>query len=108
MGSLCIFLKIIFIPTPHLIHSTNHPAVKGHVHIPKDYPDIALVQWLSKQKDEMYMHCTKHPRSELPLHLKLLASLGVKAKKRHVDPSFSTRILRRKGPNKSKSKKVEK
>jgi hypothetical protein len=81
-------------------------AVKGHGHIPKDYPDIALVQWLSKQQDDLY-HCSKHPNNtELPMHLKLLTSLGVQAKKRHVQPIFSTRILRRKSPIKSKTKKL--
>lgn len=92
----------------HIHFCPYDPAVKGHGHIPDDYPDIALVQWLAKQQDEMHAHCTKNPKVELPMHLKVLASLGVKAKKRYVNPSFSSRLLRRKGPSKTKSKKVEK
>ena len=81
--------------------------MKGHSHIPEDYPDIALLQWLAKQRDEIYIHCSKYPKSKLPLHLKVLVSLGVTGKKRYMEPQFSTRILSRRGPMKSKSKNVE-
>ena len=80
--------------------------MKGHSHIPEDYPDIALLQWLAKQQDEIHAHCSKYPKRKLPLHLKVLVSLGVTGKKRYTEQhQFSSRILNRRGPMKSKSKK---
>jgi hypothetical protein len=87
----------------------NLSAVKGHCHIPKDYPDIPLLQWLSKQQDELYLHCSKYSLSELPLHLKVLVSVGLQGKKRDIQSTMSSRIMTRKFPAKApKAKRSEK
>ncbi|KAL3805931.1 hypothetical protein HJC23_007892 [Cyclotella cryptica] len=80
-------------------------AVRGHCHIPQNYPDVALLQWLSRQQEELYLHCNTHPIGELPTPLKLLISLGLKGKKRDIQPVMSSRTLKRKFPSKSRLKK---
>ena len=82
----------------------NHKALRGHCQIPQDYPDTALLQWLSKQREELHLH-SKRPLGELPVPLKLLVSLGLKGEKRDLRPTMSSRTLKRKFPSKLKSKR---
>ncbi|KAL3794050.1 hypothetical protein HJC23_008938 [Cyclotella cryptica] len=83
-------------------------ALKGHCQIPSDYPDTPLLQWVSKQQEELYLHCIKNSPAELPLHLKLLVSLGLKGKRRDIELRMSSRTMKHELPVKPKKKDIKK
>jgi hypothetical protein len=77
-------------------------AREGYCNIPSDYPDKALLHWISKQQGEIYDHCISKPAGQLPLHLRTLVTIGLHGKGRDSLPTLSTRIGKAKPTTKSK------
>lgn len=76
-------------------------AAEGHLNIPDDYPDKALLMWLSRQQDILHLYSVGQPLEILPTQLKKLVAIGVCESKR-VGPAvkMSSRTLKRKFPSK--------
>ena len=76
-------------------------AAEGHLNIPDDYPDKALLMWLSRQQDILHLYSAGQPLEILPTRLKKLIAIGVCESKR-MGPAvkMSSRTMKRKFPSK--------
>jgi len=80
-------------------------AREGHCQLPKDYPDFPLQHWLMQQQDMIHSYSKNQSIGLRPAQMKLLLALGVHGSKlESVHPKLSTRMMKRKHPEKKKRK----
>jgi hypothetical protein len=76
-------------------------AAEGHLNIPDDYPDKALLMWLSRQQDILHLYSVGQPLEILPIQLKKLVAIGVcESKREGLAVKMSSRTMKRKFPSK--------